>query len=55
MIEELAAMPAELRRGLRFSDIKTAYIRAKARVPSIEVPSRLSLLREPTSLAIVMK
>jgi hypothetical protein len=48
--EELAAMRAELRRGLRISDLQTAYIRAKARMPSIEVPSRLSLLRERASL-----
>jgi hypothetical protein len=50
VIEELAAMRAEFRRGLRISDLQTAYIRAKARMPSIEVPSRLSLLRERTSL-----
>jgi hypothetical protein len=50
VIEELAAMRAELRRGLRISDLQTAYIRAKARLPSIEVPSRLSLFRERTSL-----
>ena len=42
VIEELAAMRAELRCGLRISDLQTAYIRAKARMPSIEVPSRLS-------------
>lgn len=50
VIEELAAMRAEFRRGLRISDLQTAYIRAKARMPSIQVPSRLSLLRERTSL-----
>jgi hypothetical protein len=50
VIEELVAMRAEFRRGLRISDLRTAYIRAKARMPSIEVPSRLSLLRERTSL-----
>jgi radical SAM superfamily enzyme YgiQ (UPF0313 family) len=49
VIEELAAMRTELRRGLRISDLQAAYIRAKARMPSIEVPSRLRLIRERAS------
>jgi hypothetical protein len=50
VIEELAVMRAELRGRLRISDLQGAYIRAKARMPSIEVPSRLSLFRERASL-----
>ena len=50
VIEELAAMRPEFRRGLRISDLQTAYTRAKARMPSIEVPSRMSLYRERASL-----
>jgi hypothetical protein len=49
VIEELAVMRAELRR-LRISDLQAAYIRAKIGMPSIHVPSRLSLLREQVSL-----
>jgi len=50
VMEELAAMRAKFRRGLRISDLQTAYTRAKARMPSIEVPSRMSLYRERASL-----
>lgn len=38
VIEELAALRAELRRSLRISDLQAAYVRAKTRIPSIEVP-----------------
>jgi len=50
VIEELAVIRAEFRRRLRISDLRAAYIRAKARMPSIEVPSRMSLYRERASL-----
>ena len=50
VIEELAVVRAELRRRLRISDLQAAYIRAKTRMPSIEVPSRLSLFCEQASL-----
>ncbi len=50
VMEELAVVRAGFRRRLRISDLQVAYIRAKARMPSIEVPSRLSLFRERTSL-----
>jgi hypothetical protein len=38
VIEELAVVRAELSRSLRISDLQAAYIRAKTRMPSIEVP-----------------
>jgi hypothetical protein len=50
VLQELALMPAELRRSLRISEIQAAYLRAKAQMPSIEVPSKLSLFRERASL-----
>jgi hypothetical protein len=49
VIEELAAMRAGVRRSLRISDLQAAYVRTKARMPSVEVPSRLSLFREKAS------
>ena len=50
VLEELARMRAEIRRGLGISELQAAYIRAKAHIPSIAVPSRLSLLWESVSL-----
>ena len=50
IVEELQRMRAELHRSLRVSELQTAFARAKARVPSIEVPSRLSLAREKLSV-----
>jgi hypothetical protein len=50
VLEELARMRAEVRRSLRISELQAAYIRAKAYIPSIVVPSRLSLLWENVSL-----
>ena len=50
VMEELARMRAELRRSLRISELQLAYARAKACMPSIQVPSRLSLLREKVSV-----
>jgi hypothetical protein len=49
VLEELALMRAE-RRRLRISELQAAYVRAKAQIPSIDVPSRLSLFREQASL-----
>jgi radical SAM superfamily enzyme YgiQ (UPF0313 family) len=50
VLEELARMRVEVRRGLRTSELQAAYVRAKARMPSIEVPSRLKLLCENVAL-----
>ncbi len=55
VIEELARMRASLHRSLRISELQTAYERAKARVPSIEVPSRLSLMRKKLSVVQVSR
>ena len=49
VLEELALMRAELRRSPGISELQEAYFRAKTRMPSIEVPSRLSLLLEQAS------
>ncbi len=51
VIEELTRMRADLKlkRSLKISELRTAYARAAARLPSIEVPSRLRLLREKLS------
>ena len=49
VIEELTRMRADLNRSLKISELRTAYARAAARLPSIEVPSRLRLLREKLS------
>ena len=49
VLEELALMRAE-RSRLRISELQAAYVRAKAQMPSIEVPSRLSLFCEQASL-----
>ena len=55
ILEELARMRGELHRSLRISELQTAYARAKARVPCIEVPSRLSLLMDKISLLRVSR
>jgi hypothetical protein len=46
VLAEVAHICADLRRGLRISELQAAYARAKAHMPSIEVPSRLRLLWE---------
>ena len=48
-------MRTSLQRGLRISDLRTAYVRVKAQVPTIEVPSRFSLLREKVSVVQVSR
>jgi hypothetical protein len=50
VLEELARVRTQVRRCPRISELQAAYVRAKARMPSIEVPSRLSLFREQVSL-----
>lgn len=55
VLNELSLMQAELRRSLRISELQAAYVRAKAHMPSIEVPSRLSLFREQASLLRVSR
>jgi radical SAM superfamily enzyme YgiQ (UPF0313 family) len=55
VIEELARMRVSLHRSLRISELQTAYRRAKTRVPTIEVPSRLSLLRKKLSVVQVSR
>lgn len=50
VLEELALMRAALRHSLRISELQAAYVRAKTRMPSIEVPSRLKLFCEQASL-----
>jgi hypothetical protein len=50
VIEELARMRATLRRSLRVSELQAAYAQAKARIPSIQVPSRLSLFMKKLSV-----
>jgi radical SAM superfamily enzyme YgiQ (UPF0313 family) len=53
--EELARMRAGLSRSLRISELRTAYVRAKASIPSIEVPSRLRLLKDKLSVMRVSR
>ena len=43
-------MRADLSRSLRISELRTAYRRAKAAIPGIEVPSRLRLLKDKLSV-----
>jgi hypothetical protein len=48
--EELRRMREDLSRSLRVSELRTAYLRAKASIPGIEVPSRLRLLKAKLSV-----
>jgi hypothetical protein len=50
VLAELARTRARLGRGLRIAETQAAYVRAKAEMPSIAVPSQLSLFREQASL-----
>jgi hypothetical protein len=50
VIEELAGMRSSLRRSLRVSELQAAYARAKAQIPSIQVPSRLNLFMKKLSV-----
>jgi radical SAM superfamily enzyme YgiQ (UPF0313 family) len=55
ILEELALMRPEDRRNPRIREIRAAYVRAKTRMPSIEVPSMLSVFREQASLLRVSR
>ncbi|MGH9323533.1 MAG: B12-binding domain-containing radical SAM protein [Vicinamibacteria bacterium] len=48
--QELSRMREELSRSLRVSELRTAYLRAKAAIPTIEVPSRFRLLSAKLSV-----
>lgn len=50
VIEEMARMRTTLRRSLRVSELQAAYAQAKAQIPSIQVPSRLSLFMKKLSV-----
>lgn len=50
VLEELARIRSGMRRRLRVTDLQAAYLRAKARMPSIQVPSRFHLLWEQIAL-----
>ena len=50
VLEELARIRSGMCRRLRVSELRAAYLRAKAQLPSIKVPSRLSLLWEQVAL-----
>ncbi len=53
--EELARMRQELSRSLRVSELRTAYLRAKAAIPTLEVPSRFRLLEGKLSVLQVSR
>jgi hypothetical protein len=55
VLEELTLMRAGPRRSQRISELQAAYVRAKAQMPSIEVPSRLRLFCEQASLLRVSR
>jgi hypothetical protein len=50
VIEELARMRVTLRRSLRVSELQAAYAQAKAKLPTIQVPSRPSLFMKKLSV-----
>jgi radical SAM superfamily enzyme YgiQ (UPF0313 family) len=50
VLEELARTRAQLRRSLRISELQAAYANAKRRLPTIEVPSKVRLLRDKLSV-----
>ncbi len=50
VLEELSRMRAGVHRSLKLSELRLAYVKAKAHVPSLEIPSRLSLLWAQFSL-----
>jgi radical SAM superfamily enzyme YgiQ (UPF0313 family) len=50
LLEEFGKMRAELGHGLRISELRAAYARAKLHIPSIEIPSRLSLFKDKVSI-----
>ncbi|HSF19901.1 MAG TPA: radical SAM protein [Vicinamibacteria bacterium] len=50
VVEELSRMRKGLSRSLRVSELRTAYLRARAAVPGVEVPSRLRLAKAKISV-----
>jgi radical SAM superfamily enzyme YgiQ (UPF0313 family) len=50
VLGELARIESGMCRRLRISELRAAYLRAKAQMPSIKVPSRLRLLWEQVAL-----
>jgi len=50
VLQELSHMGAELRRKITTSDLRSAYLAVKAHTPAIQIPSRLRLLIQGTSL-----
>lgn len=50
VIEELGRMRVGMRRSLKLSELRLAYVRAKEKAPSLEIPSRLGLLWDQFSL-----
>ncbi len=50
VLEELARIRSGMRRRLRVTDLRAAYLRAKGQMPSIKVPSRFSLWWEQVAL-----
>jgi radical SAM superfamily enzyme YgiQ (UPF0313 family) len=55
VVDELARMRTAARRSLRVGELQAAYMRAKERLPVIEVPSRVRLLREKLSVLRVAR
>ncbi|MGH9460975.1 MAG: radical SAM protein [Vicinamibacteria bacterium] len=55
VVEELARMRTELHRSLRVSELQAAFARVRSRMPALEVPSRLSLVREKLSILRVSR
>jgi len=55
VVEELARMRTELHRSLRVSELQAAFSHVRARMPVLEVPSRLSLAREKLSVLNVSR
>jgi hypothetical protein len=53
--EELSRMRQDLSRSLRISELRTAYLRAKAAIPTLEVPSRFRLLEGKLSVLEVSR
>ncbi len=50
VLEETARVAAGLRRGVRIEDLRVAYRKVKAGLPTVEVPSRLQLAWQRVSL-----
>jgi radical SAM superfamily enzyme YgiQ (UPF0313 family) len=53
VLEELSRIRADWSRTIRISEMRTAYERARAALPQIEVPSRLRILKDRLSVVRV--